>query len=231
MINLTNWKLTLPIDKAGKNIGTAVEVYKLAGFNHVPYFEQPIDGSLLFATPVDGSTTSGSKYPRSELREMAGTKEAAWTIAKGGIMSADMAVLEVPKLKNGKLGHIVIGQIHGKNDELVRMYYEPETKTVNFHCDISGADGKEHVFKLTDADGKEPSIEIGERFSYRIEAKAKLVTVTVFADGKVYSVKMTPHKKWSTDKFYFKGGVYSGVNETQGTGVAKTVFYALDVTH
>lgn len=231
MINLKNWKLTLPVDTAGKKTGTAVEIYDLAGYKKLPYFVQREDGAILFSAEVDGATTSGSKYPRSELREMAAGNEAAWPLSKGGIMNATLEILEAPKLKDGKLGHFVIGQIHGKSNELVRLYYEPEQKTVNFHCDIAGADGKEHVFKLTDANGKEPSISIGERFSYRIVAKAKQVVVTVFADGNTYAGIMTPHKRWSTDCFYFKAGVYSGVNETKGSGVATVAFYELDMKH
>src|SRR5206468_4514274 len=71
--DLSHWKLTLPVDSNGTNTGTAVEVQvsqMVAGYTNASYFYTASDGAMLFWCPVDGATTSGSSYPRSELREM-----------------------------------------------------------------------------------------------------------------------------------------------------------------
>ena len=35
-----------------------------------PHFQTDVDGHLVFWCPVNGATTEGTKFPRSELREM-----------------------------------------------------------------------------------------------------------------------------------------------------------------
>ncbi|MFD2836365.1 polysaccharide lyase family 7 protein [Azotobacter vinelandii] len=46
---------------------------------------------------VNGATTSGSKYARSELREMKGSERAAWKLSEGGTMTATLEVDKVPQ--------------------------------------------------------------------------------------------------------------------------------------
>ncbi|MBB4000243.1 polysaccharide lyase family 7 protein [Aureimonas pseudogalii] len=121
--DLTNWKLTLPVDAGNGFGGTAVEVKKLVGYegNH---FYDAADGAMVFRADVAGATTSGSKYARSELREMQGSDRAAWTLAEGGTMTATLKVDAVPVRSDGSEGRVVIGQIHGEDEELVRLYWE-----------------------------------------------------------------------------------------------------------
>jgi len=227
--NLANWKITLPVDQNGTVIGTAQEIKSLQGYQNLNYFYTGSDGAMVFRAAVDGATTSGSKYARSELREMNGADRAAWTIKQGGTMSATLEVDQVPTRLDGSVGRIVVGQIHGQDAELTRLYWD--NGTVYFVNDHAGSTGQEATFRLTDSAGRTPNISLNEKFSYKIDASAKQLKVSVYADGQVYTATDTINSFWSTDTFYFKAGTYLGVNETQGTGYGQTSFYALNFKH
>lgn len=236
-MNLKLWKMHLPIDNNGLKVGNAKQVTNLVGFTYPPYFLQNADGSLTFSAPVDGAkTSSNTKYARSELREMSlkadGSQgpEAAWTLKTGGTMVVTTQVDRVPTLKDGKPGHIVIGQIHGANDELVRMYREGDG-TINFHCDKHTTKKNEVVFQPKDTSGNKPKVALGEKFSYKIVATTTLVTVTITVKDVDYTVSFKPISVWTKDKFYFKAGIYLGVNATQGTGDGQVTLWDAIVTH
>ena len=227
--NLSNWKITLPVDQNGTIVGTAQEVKNLHGYQNLSYFYTGPDGAMVFRAAVDGATTSGSKYARSELREMNGADRAAWTIKQGGSMSATLEVDHVPTRFDGSEGRIVVGQIHGQDAELTRLYRD--NGTVYFVNDHAGSTGQETAFRLTNSAGKTPYISLNEKFSYTIDASSSQLKVSVYADGQVYTATDTINSFWKTDTFYFKAGTYLGVNETQGTGYGQTSFYALDFKH
>ncbi len=226
--NLSNWKITLPVDQKGTISGTAVEVQNLSGYENSKYFYTGSDGAMVFYAPVNGATTKGSSYARSELREMNGTERAAWTLSKGGFMSATLEVDAAPN-REGVGGKLVVGQIHGQNDELVRLYWE--NGTVYFVNDRAGSGNSETKFTLKDARGATPSISLNEKFSYTINAKGSSLDVDVYADGKVYESSTKINSVWQSDTFYFKAGAYLGANESNGSGAGQASFYALDFNH
>jgi hypothetical protein len=226
---LRNWKITLPTDASGNFARTAVEVKNLSGYQNASYFYTGSDGAMVFRAPVEGATTSGSRYARSELREMKGSERAAWKLAQGGVMSATLEVDTAPTLFSGKVGRVVIGQVHGQDKELVRLYWE--SNTIYFKNDQAGGGNKELRFDLKDAAGRKSNVSLDERFSYSIKAKGDFLEVVVRADGTVYKSQTRINDVWDADKFYFKAGVYLGVNETQGTGHGQTSFYALTYKH
>ena len=105
-MDLSRWKLQ-------KWYGPEIEPEDLPGFSEEVSFTK----ALVFRCPVEGATTSGSKYPRSELREMTPDgKKAAWSADKGiHILSYEFLAIRLPLNKP----HMVVGQIHdGKNDVL-----------------------------------------------------------------------------------------------------------------
>ena len=55
--NLSNWKITLPVDQKGSISGTAVEVQNLSGYENSKYFYTGADGAMVFYAPVNGATT------------------------------------------------------------------------------------------------------------------------------------------------------------------------------
>lgn len=226
--DLSNWKITLPVDANGGIGGTAMEVKNLSTYQNSKYFYTAADGAMTFVAAVDGATTSGSSYARSELREMNGTANAAWDLKTGGFMSATLEVDSAP-IRDGMGGRIIVGQIHGQDDELVRLYWE--NGNLYFANDQAGSSNSETKFYFVNASGQQPSVSLDERFSYTINAKGDTLEVTVFADGQVYKSVSTINSVWQSDKFYFKAGAYLGANETNGTGYGQTSFYALNFNH
>jgi hypothetical protein len=226
--DLSNWKITLPVDANGGFSGNAMEVKNLSTYQSSKYFYTAADGAMTFVAPVEGATTSGSSYSRSELREMNGTANAAWNLKTGGFMSATLEVDAAPN-RDGMGGRIIVGQIHGQDDELVRLYWE--NGKLYFANDQAGSNNSETKFYFVNASGQQPSVSLDERFSYTINAKGDTLEVTVFADGQVYKSVSTINSVWQSDTFYFKAGAYLGANETNGTGYGQTSFYALSVNH
>lgn len=224
--DLSKWKLTLPV-KGEK--GKAKEVENLTGFETAHFYDAP-DKAMVFVAPVDGPTTKGSKYPRSELREMNNGKEAAWTIATGGTMSATLKIDKTPIDKEGHPARLVIGQIHGKKNELIRLYWQDNT--VYFNNDQSGPENKENSFYFQDASGRTPKIQLGEKFAYVIDAYGETLNVRLYTKDGEYKASSPINDIWTDDVFYFKAGVYLGVNKDQGAkGQGKVSFYALDYSH
>ncbi len=227
--DLSNWKLTLPVDEDGDTDGTAIEIKLLEGYENDAFFYYADDGALVFKTSVDGATTKGSKYPRTELREMIDGERAAWTLDEGGTMTATLQVDAMPTKFDGASGRMVIGQIHGEDDELVRLYYEGGT--VYFKNDQAGPDDKELRFELRNDSGETADIALNETFSYLIEARDNTLRVEVYADGETYSSVTPINSVWDSDTFYFKAGAYLNTNESQGTGYGQASFYGLDFSH
>ncbi|MBJ6124659.1 polysaccharide lyase family 7 protein [Microvirga sp. BT325] len=227
--NLTHWKITLPTDRNGTFLGTASEVKNLSGYVNPSYFYTGSDGAMVFIAPVEGATTSGSRYARSELREMNGSERAAWAVNQGGSMKATLEIDQAPTLFNGKKGRVIVGQVHGQDEELARLYWDKGT--LYFVNDIAGATGRETKFALTSKAGSKPNISLNEKFSYSINVTAERVKVTVSADGQTYTASDKIHSAWKSDAFYFKAGTYLGVNETQGSGYGQTSFYDLKFSH
>jgi hypothetical protein len=224
--DLTHWKVTLPI--AGED-GKAHEVKQLKNFSS-PYFYDAADGAMVFKAPVEGSTTKNSKYPRSELRERANGKDAFWNLREGGTLTATLRIDEVPTAADGTPGRIIVGQIHGEDEELIRLYWDKNT--MYFINDRSKKDNKEHTFALRDENGKKPDISLSEKFSYRIDARGDTLDVTVSADGRDYRSISKINRVWQTDTLYFKAGIYLGVNAAQdASGIGQVSFYRLDVRH
>jgi hypothetical protein len=227
--DLQNWKLTLPVDSSGSFSGSASEVLNLEGYERPTYFYTAGDGAMVFSAPVEGATTSGSSYVRSELREMVGAERAAWTLSDGGTMTATLEVDQVPTRDDHSPGRVIVGQIHGQDEELVRLYWQDNS--VYFMNDRAGADDAETRFDLTNQSGDSPNISLDERFSYRIDARDDTLNVSVSADGQVYSSETGISQTWDTDQFYFKAGMYLGVNGESGSGSGQASFYALGVSH
>src|SRR5690242_13191892 len=97
--DLSNWKITLPVSSSGSNSGTATEITSLSHYESIYFYDAP-DKAMVFKAHVDGATTSGSKYARSELREMNGSDRAAWTLKQGGVMSATLKIDHMPSASN-----------------------------------------------------------------------------------------------------------------------------------
>lgn len=116
MIDLSNWKLTLPIDNAAE-----IMPYELADYES-EFFER--DGSsIIFRCPVAGDTTENAKYPRTELRQMIDPTDddVNWRPRDGA--SELRCVMQVNRLPLS--GKVIIAQIHGYDrSPLLKVQFE-----------------------------------------------------------------------------------------------------------
>lgn len=116
VLDLSSWKVQLPIGEAESP--DEVQQPELATYRVDPWFTSaPGCDGVVFRSAVNGVTTGGSNYPRSELREMSadGAQEASWAATDGThVMTIDQTVTHLPNDKQ----HMVVGQIHGGDDDV-----------------------------------------------------------------------------------------------------------------
>ena len=214
--SLNNWKLTLPIgDSEDPKEVTQPE---LASFRLDPWFVVN-QGTLRFRAAVNGVTTGGSSYPRSELREMTdeGKAKASWSSTSGShVMYLDEAITAVPQVKK----HVVAGQIHDDDDDVIVIRLEYPTLYVN-------VDGK-NKYTLDE------NYSLGKRFSVKFEVAG--------GETKVF-YNSSPDPVYALNKdysgAYFKAGAYTqsncGKEEASAlcneSNYGEVVIYQLVVTH
>ena len=103
--DLSNWKLTLPVDTDHAGSPDEIQQPELESFVEPRHFFLNAEGSgIVFRAACGGSTTKGSKYPRCELREMSdgGRIRAAWDTAGQEMHTISMrvAITKTPRLRN-----------------------------------------------------------------------------------------------------------------------------------
>jgi transcriptional regulator CtsR len=222
VLNLTNWKITLPINSSGTQTGsTPLEVTQpnLATYEVTPYFHNNANNTgVIFQANTGGVTTSGSNYPRSELREMTnnGASNASWSSTSGThTMEIDQAITHLPVVKQ----HIVAGQIHDASDDVIVFRLEG----TKLFMDHNGADG-------TTLDA---NYVLGTRFTVKF----------VVTGGQVMSYYNGVLKETYTKSFsgaYFKAGAYTQSSCKSGgnpgptescSAYGEVVIYNVTVTH
>ena len=167
--------------------------------------------AVIFTAKVGGTTTRNSKYPRSELREMRGDREAAWTNA-GGVhtLSIREAILAVPPVKP----EVVAAQIHDGADDVMQLRLEGQRLMVQYD------DGDREIVL-------DPAYQLGTPYDVSIVATEG--RVDVFYNGVKKAVLPKSGTGW-----YFKVGAYLQSNPNKGdkVGAPGTVaLYALKLSH
>jgi len=169
-----------------------------------------------FRAPTNGVTTSGSGYPRSELREMkdSGKSNASWSTSSGThTMIIDEAITAVPKTKK----HVVAGQIHDASDDVIVIRLE----FPKLFVDINGETG--------------PTLDsnyvLGKRFTVKFVASGGKVKVYYNNSS---SAAYTLSK--SASGCYFKAGAYTQSNcdkesSCSSSNYGEVNIYSLEVTH
>ena len=210
VLDLRDWKLTLPT-------GSAQEEKDLVGYTAPPYFALSADrAGVVFRCPVGGSTTSGSSYPRTELREMDGTSEAAWSSTEGThTLTATVAITHLPVAKP----QVVVGQVHDDSDDVVEIV---ATGTGNDTYRLGYRwKGSEQKPALLDAQ------PLGRPFTYTISVTDGTFSISV--DGEPAATE-----RMDTSGLYFKAGMYVQSNPSKGdlpTAYGEAVFTALTIRH
>lgn len=211
VLNLRNWYIGLPIgeSESPKN----VKQPELATYKVDPWFVPTADCTgVQFRAAVNGVTTSGSSYPRSELREMNGSSMASWSSTSGThTLTVRTTVTRLPNTKP----HIVVAQIHDADDDVSVFRVEGS--------DLYLTNGDDTHYK-----------RIG---SYSLGTQIEVKFVVSGGQIKAYyngSQVATISKSLSGG--YFKAGAYTQANcgnssPCSSSNYGQTVIRGLTVTH
>ena len=218
VLNLREWKITLPFGRDKHPV--EIRQPALARYKSIPWFSVSADGrAVQFRAPVSAVSTSGSNYPRSELREMEnnGKTNASWSSMNGiHTLFIDEAITAVPTTKP----HVVAGQIHDSSDDIIVIRLEMPYLYVNV-----GGENKSVL---------DSHYTLGKRFSVKFEVQNGQTNV-------YYNGKNTPSytllKNYS--RAYFKAGAYTQSNCTRErleslcneNNYGEVLVYQLSVTH
>jgi hypothetical protein len=214
VLDLTDWYIGLPV--GDEESPTNVYQPQLATYRHDPWFVTADDCSAVrFRAPVNGVTTSGSSYPRSELREMtdSGTAKASWSSTSGThTMVIDQAITAVPEERP----YVVAGQIHDASDDVTVFRLEGS------RLYITDGDTSHHHL-VTD------TYRLGTRFQAKFEVRDG--ETRVYYNG---ALQTTLSRDYSGA--YFKAGAYTQANcgnadPCSADNYGEVKIYGLDVTH
>jgi hypothetical protein len=263
--DLTTWYLSQPFDHDNNGKPDDVQEWHLnQGYEHPEHFYTAADGGLTFMSYIKGVRTSkNTKYVRTELREMLrkgdasiptqGVNKNNWVFSSSPIADLEAAaaidgVLEATlKIDHttttgelGQVGRFIIGQIHDKDDEPIRLYYRKlpnrEKGTVYFAHENT-LEGSDKFFELVGGmtGESDDGIALGEVFSYRIEVVGNTMTVSVMRDGKPDAVQVVDMSKSGYDQggryMYFKVGVYNQNNSGDPEDYVQATFYKIKTSH
>jgi hypothetical protein len=225
---LKSWKLTLPTGQPEK----PTEIEDLTDpvaiqCDSFRIFYNPQQSGIVFKAKVDGVTTKGSSYPRSELREMIvpqaeknAKTEASWATTAGKhSLKVRQAVLNLPVRKP----QLVTAQIHDSKDDLIMIRcsrLRPKTKLDPPTIIL------EIVFNDTQHTILDDNYQLGTIFDLEIQAESGVLTILY--QNKVVKI---PSKKSGC---YFKAGCYTQSNLTKGDepdAYGEVVVYEASVTH
>ncbi|SBT43818.1 polysaccharide lyase family 7 protein [Micromonospora auratinigra] len=214
VLNLTNWKITLPTGPAEDP--DEITQPTLAGFRSSPWFVTAASCSAVqFRAAVNGTTTSGSGYPRSELREMTGNgaSNASWSSTSGThTMSFEEAFTALPATKPQLVG----AQIHDTADDITVFRLEGTNLYVT--------NGDNAHYKLVTS-----GYQLGTRYRGKFVVGGGQVKV-------YYNDVLQTTITRSFSGAYFKAGAYTQANCTNSapcsdTNYGQTLIYALSVSH
>lgn len=210
ILDLSRWKLQ----------ANGVDIKQPALDSHSSWRMGVSGTGVAFRARVSDNTTSGSSYPRSELREMkaGGTTNAKWSTSSGThTMDVTVAIGALPK----KRPIVVCGQVHNGSDDVVRVLGKRRSDgRIDLIASYGLGQGNGSVDKPLG------SVAQGQRFTYRIRAKGGVIYVDINGVEKA-------KRSVSTAGAYFKAGVYvqSNTDHDAATEYGGVVVYELEVEH
>lgn len=257
--DLSNWKITLP----DGNDYSVSWVNSSSGKSANEFYTNTSDGGMVFqvgSVPKPGSSTS---YNRSELREMLDSSADDTSISKNnwvistssstnrnasgavdGYMAASLKVNRVSTSgsDSSMIGRVIVGQIHGPENEPCRLYYRKLPGNTNgsiyfAHEKSAASGGGETYYELIGTRSSSQSNPsngpaLNEEWQYEIYTQGDNLYVTVWVDGVAYKTSSPVNMSTYRDKYlYFKAGAYNQNRESTESDYARVTFYELDVTH
>ena len=264
--DLSNWKLNTD--------GGGTEITDLEGYEDESFFTSD-DGGMTFRNCLDGETTENSSYTRSELRYLITPEESfndpsnnfylstsssdvlSAAGAIGGTMEATLSVDSVTTSSSSEecymAGRIIIGQIHGSDNEMLRLYYHklPDHQVGAIYMAHEPNCGDEQWINIVGnyvqnndyqdvCNASQPlnGIPLGAAITYKITVhKEKLIVDVAWGEGQLTDQGLSMRKTidmsdscYEDDYLYFKAGVYSQ-NKHKGDTCDQVTFYNLNVEY
>ena len=270
--DLLGWSLSVPTDKDNSGTADTISELELAqGYQDQNYFYTAADGGMVFRCPIQGyKTSTNTSFTRTELREMLrrgdksistrnsdGTPnknnwvfstapESAKRQAGGidGVLEATLAVNHVTTTgAPSEVGRVIIGQIHAKDDEPIRLYYRklPDNTHGSIYAAHESKNNPDDIYyeiigtRAQSASNPDNGFRLNEVFSYKIDARGDQLFVTISQDDEVLAettIDMTASGyNVADDYMYFKAGVYNQNKTGDPDDYVQATFYRLKVSH
>ena len=247
-IDLSNWKVTLPIGSPDEVEPPEIIEYA-TDERLIPYmYNDSTDGSLVFYT-TPGSSTANSSYSRTELREqmVPGSNSTNWTFAEGGRMKGRLSVSEITTDSDGNFHRTLVMQIHGRLTNEQRDLIGEDDNNAPPMLKIYWQKGKIRVLtkKLKDLNATDEEIlhtdawEDNEGYTFSEDIGTNTFDLEIIATDDRLEIILNETnsvvyedihmQKWSVFENYFKAGNYL---QTLDAGAsAKVNYYELEVMH
>jgi PKD repeat protein len=225
--NLNNWYIQFPtsggvLTCSGGSVDSATTTQLIDGYTNAPYFYTGTDGSMVFWAPINGATTSGTTFPRSELRELIATNDTGvnWVPYGTHILNAQCKVLQVPTSTK----EVIIGQVHAESGAAL-----PTVKVIFDNGKVHGTIKTNSTDDGSDFDFPTVTVALSNTITYTLEILNGLATVVINNKTNTYNIfQSDPNYTNSTQ--YFKAGDYCQANSCTNPGNADgamVAFYAL----
>ena len=253
--NLKQWSLTVALPLGSMNNAISIGQATLNGtpnanngYTNAPYFyTDPISGAMNMFAPLNGGTTPGSEFSRTEFYEILPGTSAYWKLSTfaSNSLTASLQVSQVSP--NSK--RVVIGQIHDKgntdslghtasNSPLVKVYYDrdlldPNNNPCNgcIYAQVRITPAQSNYLKIVTL---AKNIPLNTIFTYNITLlREGTLTIKVNNTSTVTKLNTSTNNTigWGTQQLYFKAGVYNLDNSTSNTQGGAAGFYSLQVKH
>ena len=200
LFNLSSFLLQLPTSTHGGV--TEVKQPALDSYSSEYFYTDPADKGMTFWCPQNGATTSGSSFPRSELRET-----LDFDLSPGlHTLNATVTVLQTTSTQSITIGQAHVDGLSGHCSIFVEL--EWTRGAVVAHLRDKACRGVDMALG---------SYALGEPVSYSITLSGDTARITTDkVAGKPYSYTWLP----ASTRVYFKAGDYLQVKRGGGGGAA-----------
>ncbi len=248
-IDLSNWKVTLPIGRPDEVKPPEILDYA-TNIKLTPFmYNDSVNGALVFYT-YPGASTTNSSYSRTELRELINPADGGktnWTFAQGGTIRGTLSMDEISKDDDGDYHRSIIMQIHGRLTDAQRDLIGEDDNNAPPMLKIYWQNGfvrvKTKILKdinvsdtdilstnaWTDDQGYTFPLEVGFG-KFTLEVRASLGKMEVILNDQYSKIYDDIHiEKWGVFENYFKAGNY--LSTLDDGAFARVKYYDLVVNH
>jgi len=247
-IDLSTWKVTLPIGNPTEIHPPAIEDYATSSILEDFMYNDSTDGSIVFHT-YPGASTNNSSYSRTELRELlnGGDGKTNWTFAEGGRMKGRLALEDISLDDDGDFHRTIIMQIHGRltdeqrdligeddnNAPPILKIYWTDNKVIVRTKELNDINASNTEILHTSAWGDPPGFTFSEsvgRDPFTLEVIVSDGRMEIILNDNESVVYDDIHiQRWGVFENYFKAGNY--LVTTDDGAFSKVKYYELEVSH